>query len=68
MKKNLTITRAMSDPELFGPWFKGKSWDNWHVFLKVLFGYKLTKTDMETFAKFTGRETPPGNVSEGWLV
>ncbi|MDA2928473.1 hypothetical protein MYX84_00770 [Acidobacteria bacterium AH-259-O06] len=66
--KSLTIIDAMNDPALFKSWFKGKSWGNWRVFLKALFGLKLGKTDLETLQRFTGREKPPASVSEGWLV
>jgi len=34
------IATAMDDPELFGPWFDGESWNGWRAILKgrVRFG------------------------------
>ena len=57
----------MNDPALFKPWFKGKSWNNWKVFLKALFVLPMTAKDRQTFTKFTGRKTPPKHVREAWL-
>jgi len=65
--KSLTIIRAMNDPGLFQPWFKGDSWNNWKVFLKALFSLPMTAKDRQTFTKFTGREKPPKAVREAWL-
>jgi len=66
-QKPLTIIKAMSDPDLFQPWFKGKSWANWKVFLKALFCLPMGAKDKKTFTKFTGRERPPKSVREAWL-
>ena len=64
----MTIIDAMSDPQLFGPWFKGESWGNWRVFLKVLFSIDLAGKELETFKQFTGRQAIPGEVNEAWLI
>jgi len=66
-RKSPTILRAMSDPALFGPWFKGNSWNNWKTFLRVLFSLPLSKKELATFSQFTGRQSPPSNVREAWL-
>ena len=67
MSKPLTIIRAMNDPALFKPWFKGKSWGNWKVFLKALFSLPMTPKDRKVFKQFTGRTKPPKQVREAWL-
>lgn len=64
----MTIIEAMRDPKLFGPWFKGSSWDNWQVFLKALFGLDLAGDELETFTQFTGRQVAPDETNEAWLI
>lgn len=63
-----SIIDAMNDADLFGPWFKGSSWDNWKTFLKVLFGLELTDSERERFTHFTGRESLPEAIKEAWLI
>jgi hypothetical protein len=36
------ILQAIRDPNVFGPFFRGSTWDTWLVFLAVLFGLPLT--------------------------
>ncbi len=64
----MTILQAMRDPQLFGSWFKGESWDNWKIFLKALFSLPMTAKDRKIFTQFTGRKTPPGEINEAWLI
>jgi hypothetical protein len=66
----MNILRAMDDPAVFGPWFRGKdSWGAWRVFLAGLFALPLEGEDLETFIRCTGRATlPEAPASEGWLV
>jgi hypothetical protein len=59
MKRNVTILDAMSDPKLFGPWFRGKSWDAWRVFLAALFGLPMTPAMLGVYQKHTGRKAAP---------
>ncbi len=68
VNEKLTIIDAMSDPQLFGSWFKASSWDNWRVFLKALFCLPMLANDVKRFTEFTGRKSPPLGVREGWLV
>ncbi|MDA2928498.1 hypothetical protein MYX84_00895 [Acidobacteria bacterium AH-259-O06] len=63
-----TITSAMSDPKLFGPWFKGKSWDHWKVFVKALFCLPMSAREKQAFTKFTHLESPSSSVCEAWVV
>jgi len=34
----VNIVEAMDDKRLFGPWFKGSSWDVWRAILKGAHG------------------------------
>ena len=70
MRKNaLTILDTMRDPALFGPWFRGESWQAWRVFLSALFGLPLDKKSLAIFQKHTGRKNAPTSpAKEGWLV
>jgi hypothetical protein len=67
-KKALTILNAMQDPVLFGPWFKGNSWDAWRSFLGALFGLPMNKVALESYREHTGRyNAPESPAREGWL-
>ena len=68
-QRSMTIFKAMRDPVLFGPWFKGDSWQAWHVFLSALFGLPMDKAALETCQRHTGRKSAlEGPCKEGWLV
>jgi hypothetical protein len=57
--KNITILDAMDDPKLFGPWFRGASWDSWRALLAALFALPMTETQLALYRLHTGRTTPP---------
>ena len=59
MKASITILDAMDDPNLFGQWFKGPSWDAWRAFLAVLFALPLTDALFQIFTECTGRTVAP---------
>ena len=64
----LDILRACVDPNLFGPFLRGHSWDTWFVFLAALFGLPLTPQQLAIYTKHTGRSTPPDRAfTEAWL-
>jgi len=68
MRKSLSILDAMDDPKLFAPWFRGKSWDAWRVFLAVLFALELTPANAEVYQRHTGRKVAPvAAFREVWL-
>lgn len=69
-KPPITIMDAVSDPDIFGSWFKNPvTWANWFVFLKVVFALPLDEAELATFQKFTGRKAPlPGGYLEATLV
>ena len=65
----LTILDAMGDPVIFGPWFEGKNWGAWRVFLKAIFGLKLTREELHLHDRCTGRQNPPeAPARESWVV
>jgi hypothetical protein len=65
----VNILHALRDPNVFAPYFKGRSWSAWHVFLAALFGLPLIRDQLAAFKRFTGRDTAPiGQLKEAWLV
>lgn len=63
----LTIIKALSDPSLFGPWFRAHAedgdgadtWAAWRAFLKAVYALKMDGSELELYRKFTGRQEPP---------
>ena len=55
----MDILQAIKDPAVFAPFFKGKTWDAWFVFLAALFALPMTDEQLAIYTKFTGRTTPP---------
>ena len=65
----MTILDVMSDPELFGHWFQGPSWDAWRLFLSALFALPISGADAALFTKHTGRTTLPTKPArEAWCI
>jgi hypothetical protein len=65
----MKITDAIRDPKVFGPFFKGSSWDAWRVFLAALYALPLTAEQLEVYRRHTGRTDPPIEpLHEAWLV
>ncbi|MFC7695053.1 terminase large subunit domain-containing protein [Paeniroseomonas aquatica] len=63
------ILTVMEDPNLFGPHFKGASWEPWKAFLGGLFGLPMTPEQFELFKQFTGRTVAPtAPVREASLI
>jgi hypothetical protein len=64
----VNILDAISDPKVFGGYFRGPTWTAWRVFLAVLFGLPLTGDQLAVYQKHTGRATAPANPShQAWL-
>ena len=42
----MNILRALDDPKVFAPFFRGSSWQVWRVFLAALFGLPLTSEQL----------------------
>jgi hypothetical protein len=55
----INIIDACGDPEIFAAWFRDeRTWANWFVVLKCMFGLPLNDDEIATFRKHTGRTTP----------
>jgi hypothetical protein len=59
LKPTITILDAMDDPKLFGPWFRGPSWDAWRAFLAALFALPMTDALFEIYRECTNRTAIP---------
>ena len=57
----MNIIDAIKDPKVFGPFFKGNTWDVWFVFLAALFALPLTPEQLELYTKYTGRKVAPAH-------
>ena len=65
----ITFAEACRDPNIFGPWFEGDSWDAWRVIHKALFGEPLDDDELAVFTELTGRtEAPTEPASEAWFI
>ena len=65
----MNIIDTIRDAALFGPFFKGDSWEPWIVALKAIFGLPMDESEVALFVQHTGRETPPTVQSrEFWAV
>ncbi len=60
----MNILQAMDDPALFGPHFRGSTWDAWRAFLAALFGLPMDEAALETYRRHTGRTEPPSAPSK----
>ena len=64
----MNIIQAIDDDNVFGPFFRGATWDTWRVFLAALFGLQMTPEQLAVFQKFTGRTAAPTSpLHEAWL-
>ena len=55
----ISLSRALDDPNLFGPHFKGKSWAPWKVFLAALFAEAADEAAQAVYRERTGRTAWP---------
>lgn len=57
---NLTIIEAIEDSKVFGSVIKDqRTFKNWKICLKAIFGLSMNKKELEIYRKFTGRKKPP---------
>ena len=54
----LTLLECINDPNLFGPFFRRKSWAAWRVFLAALFAERGTADDLALYR--VARDGPYG--------
>jgi hypothetical protein len=66
----MDIVTACADQNLFAPWFRSPTtWAGWFVFLRALFGLRLTPKQLALFRECTGRTTAQTEAAtEGWLI
>ncbi len=55
----MNILAALDDPALFGPFFRGSSWDRWRVFLAALFALPMDDAALAIYRHHTRRAEPP---------
>jgi hypothetical protein len=67
-RREPNILDAMTDPNLFAPWFSGPSWAAWRAFLAALFALPAADGQMQIFTERTGRQDwPTEPAREAWL-
>jgi hypothetical protein len=64
----ISIDEAMTDPELFQPWFPGETWDGWRAVLKAAYALPMTGDEVEFFRTVAGRDPPKRRVRELWCI
>jgi hypothetical protein len=64
----IDIVRTMDDPNLFGPWFKGPSWDGWRTVLKGAYGLPMSEAEIAFFRSIADRDPPARRVKEVWII
>src|SRR5208283_802773 len=57
--RRVNIIDALDDPQCFGKWFEGSSWDAWRIILKAAFCIPLSPKELETFHELAGDRSPP---------
>ena len=55
----ITLSRCLSDPNLFARHFRGKSWAAWKVFLAALFAEPADEAGLAVYRERTGRTAWP---------
>jgi hypothetical protein len=64
----MNIIAAMDDPNVFGPWFVGTSWDPWRTVLKAAFALPMSPEEAAFFSTIAERQPPQQRVRELWIV
>src|SRR5262245_54668941 len=64
----MNILETMGDPQLFEPWFRGASWDNWRTVLRGAFALPMSESERVTFRSLAEREPPSAPVRELWVI
>jgi hypothetical protein len=66
--KPISISDAMANAKLLGPFFAGESWNTWRAVIKAMFAEKMTATEIETFRLVAERDPPAAPVSEAVFI
>lgn len=65
----IDIVEAMNDPELFGAWFAGESWNGWRAIIRAAFSLPMGDSDRVFFGNVAGtRNLPATRVKELWIA
>jgi hypothetical protein len=64
----IDIVAAMNHKSLFGPWFKGDSWDGWRTVLKAAYALPMTEAEVDFFRTVAERDPPNKRVRELWII
>jgi hypothetical protein len=65
----MNIVTAFDDPDLFGKFFTGESWDGWRAVLKAIYALPMTEAETAFFKSVAGdRDAPTEAVREFWAV
>ncbi len=66
---SVTIRDLMTDPELFGDQFSGKSWAAWRALLAGFYGLPMDEAELELFRRITALSGPvQAPLLELWLA
>ena len=60
----ISVSDAMANPKLLGPFFAGSSWAVWRTVVKASFGERLSSAELEAFRTVAERDPPTKPVSE----
>ena len=64
----MNILQAINDRAVFGPFFKGRTWEPWKCFLAALFALPMTPGQLAIYKQHTGRTASPAQpLHEAWL-
>src|SRR3954447_5456150 len=64
----ISIADALTDPELFQPWFEGDTWDGWRAVLKAAYALPMTGDEVAFFRTVAERDPPKRRVRELWCI
>jgi hypothetical protein len=68
--KTVNIIEACTSPKVFKPLFRDlRTWENWFVCLKAIFGLEMDRKERRIYNKFTGRtDRPSKQFPESFLI
>src|SRR4051794_293301 len=64
----ISISDFITDKEMLGRWFSGRSWATWKAVLKGAFAEPLTVREGRRFREVAQREPPKRRVREAWFA
>jgi hypothetical protein len=65
----VNFLEARKHPAVFGPFFKGDTWQSWEAFAAAIFGLEMDAEALELYRRYTGRQgAPTGPFEEAVLV